>query len=52
MPSPTRIGSRAMSTNDMTSTYGTGGMIGAGLPDYRLSGHRHVSDLLAHANCV
>ena len=42
-----------MSTNDMTTTYGAGGLIGGGLSVYRVSGGQNVSELfVADANGV
>jgi hypothetical protein len=37
-PSPTRIGRSARSTNDMTSTYGSGGLLGGRTSVYGVSG--------------
>ena len=46
-PSPTRIGSSAISSNDMTSTYGAGGLNGGGLSVYGVSGDLNLSELFA-----
>src|SRR6185312_1129189 len=43
-PSPTRIGRSARSTNDMTSIYGSGGLLGGRSSVYGVSGDRNPGE--------